>query len=142
MKKTIKEYILITIGCTLMALGVVIFLLPNQLSSGGFSGITTVLYYLFDFKIGTTTLLMNIPLFIIAYFKLGKGFLVKAIYGTVAFSFLLNIFENLSKNIQIITQDRLLASIYGGIVVGLRNSSNFEKQWINWRNRAIRTYNI
>lgn len=77
--KIIKEILATFVGIALMALGIVIFLLPNQLSSGGFSGIGTVLYYLFGFKVGTTTLLMNIPLFIIAYFKIGKKFFTKAI---------------------------------------------------------------
>lgn len=77
--KFIKETLLTTIGCGLMALGIVMFLLPNRLSSGGFSGIATVLYYIFGAQIGTTTLLMNIPLFIIAYMKLGKKFFVKAL---------------------------------------------------------------
>lgn len=100
-----------------MALGIVLFLLPNQLSSGGFSGITTVLYYLFNFKIGTTTLLMNVPLFIIAFLRLGKNFFAKAIFGTISFSVLLNILESLLQNIEVLTTDKLLASIYGGLVV-------------------------
>ena len=77
--KFLKETLITVAGCTFMALGIVLFLLPNQLSSGGFSGIATLLYYLFGFKIGTVTLLMNIPLFVIAYIKLGKKFLIKAI---------------------------------------------------------------
>lgn len=79
MKRNIKDIISIIIGCTFMALGIVMFLLPNQLSSGGFSGIATLLYYLFDFKIGSTILILNIPLFAIAYFKIGKRFFIKAI---------------------------------------------------------------
>lgn len=127
MKKNILiEFLAIIAGCTLMSLGIVLFLLPNQLSSGGFSGITTVLYYLFNFKIGTTTLLMNIPLFIIAFFKLGKRFFTKAIFGTISFSVLLNIFETFLKDVTILTNDKLLASIYGGLVVGVRNCNNFE----------------
>lgn len=77
--KFLKETLITVAGCTFMALGIVLFLLPNQLSSGGFSGIATLLYYLFGFKVGTVTLLMNIPLFVIAYIKLGKNFLIKAI---------------------------------------------------------------
>jgi len=77
--KFLKETLITVAGCTFMALGIVLFLLPNQLSSGGFSGIATLLYYLFGFKVGTVTLLMNIPLFVIAYIKLGKKFLIKAI---------------------------------------------------------------
>lgn len=103
-----------------MALGVVLFLLPNQLSSGGFSGISTVLYYLFDFKIGTVTLLLNIPLFIFAFFRFGKSFFIKAVFGTVTLSILLNFFESILGDMPILTEDRLLASIYGGLVVGIR----------------------
>ncbi len=77
--KILKETLITIIGCTFMALGIVLFLLPNQLSSGGFSGIATLLYYIFGFKVGTVTLLMNIPIFIIAYIKLGKKFFTKAI---------------------------------------------------------------
>ncbi|MCI8621146.1 MAG: YitT family protein [Clostridia bacterium] len=120
MKRFIEDFILIIIGCTFMALGVVLFLLPNQLSSGGFSGISTVLYYLFNFKIGTVTLLLNIPLFVFAFFKFKKSFFFKAIFGTVTLSLLLNFFENLLSDMTVLTEDRLLASIYGGLVVGIR----------------------
>lgn len=122
MKKNIKDIITIIVGCTLMALGVVLFLLPNQLSSGGFSGISTVLYYLFKFKIGTTTLILNLPLFIIAYFKIGKRFFAKAIIGTVVLSLLLNLFEALFQNSKVFTEDKLLASIYGGLIIGIGNA--------------------
>jgi len=70
MKKIVSDFISIIVGCTFMALGIVLFLLPNQLSSGGFSGIGTVLYYLLNFPIGTVTLVLNLPFFIIALFKL------------------------------------------------------------------------
>ncbi len=77
--KFIKETLITATGCIFMALGIVMFLLPNQLSSGGLSGIATVLYYVFKVNIGTTTLLLNIPFFVVAYIKLGKRFFVKSI---------------------------------------------------------------
>ena len=77
--KFLKETLITVTGCAFMAAGITLFLLPNQLSSGGFNGIATILYYLFGAKIGTTTLILNIPLFIIAYIKMGKGFFVRAI---------------------------------------------------------------
>lgn len=76
--KFLKETLITFLGCALMAFGIVVFLLPNRLSSGGFSGIATIIYYIFGAKVGTTTLLMNIPLFIFAYIKLGKKFFIKA----------------------------------------------------------------
>lgn len=117
MKKIVKDLVAIIIGSSLMALGIVLFLLPNQLSTGGFSGITTVLYYLFDLKIGTMTLVLNIPLFVFAFIKLGRSFFSKAVFGTISFSVLLNVFEAIFKDMHILTEDKLLSSIYGGLVV-------------------------
>ena len=62
-KKWVKESLLIIIGCIIMAIGTSLFLLPNQLSSGGFSGLATIIYYLFGFPLGTTMLILNIPSF-------------------------------------------------------------------------------
>ncbi len=98
-----------------MAFAVDLFLLPNQISSGGFSGIGTVLYYLFKFPVGTTTLLLNIPLFLIALIKKGKKLFFNAIIGTAFLSFFLNLFQRFGS----LTQDRFLACIYGGIIIGI-----------------------
>lgn len=114
-KEQLKELIMIILGCLIMALGTAFFLLPNQLSSGGFAGITTITYYLFNLPMGTVMILLNIPLFIIALIKLGKRFFVKAIIGTGMLSMFLNLFEGANA----LTSDRLLASIYGGIIIGI-----------------------
>ena len=66
-KKNASQFIQILIGTSLMAISVDLFLLPNQISAGGFSGIGTIFYYLFNFPIGTVTLILNIPLFIMAF---------------------------------------------------------------------------
>ena len=115
MKKYLKELTLITIGTLLMAFGTAFFLLPNQLSSGGVAGITTITYYLFNLPMGTVMIFLNIPLFIIALIKLGKRFFIKAIIGTGMLSIFLNLFEGVNA----LTSDRLLASIYGGIIIGI-----------------------
>ena len=103
------------IGAFIMAIGTALFLLPNKLSSGGFSGIATIFYYLLKIPMGTTILLFNIPLFIFAAYKLGKSFFIKAIVGTISFS----IFINMIDKFQALTTDRFLACIYGGIIIGL-----------------------
>lgn len=114
-KVTLKEYIIITLGCLFMAIGVSLLLLPNELSTGGFSGIATILYYLFEAPLGSTILLLNIPLLLIAYFKIGKKLFVRSIYGTVMLSVLIDILDKLPP----ITHDRFLGCIYGGIIVGI-----------------------
>ena len=114
-KKYIKEGIYIVIGCLLMAIGTSLFLLPNQLSSGGFAGISTIIYYLFKLPLGTTMLILNIPLLILTIIRVGKETAIKGIVGTIVLSAFIDILEKLEP----LTQDRLLACIYGGIFVGL-----------------------
>ena len=114
-KNIFKEYVLITIGCIVMAVGVSLFLLPNELSTGGFSGIATILYYLFKFPLGSTMLILNIPLLLIAYFKIGKQLFFRSIYGTVIFSVLVDILDK----VETLTHDKFLGCIYGGILMGI-----------------------
>lgn len=114
-KKLISEYLFINLGCIVMAMGVSLFLLPNELSTGGFSGIATILYYLFGFPLGSTMLILNIPLLLIAYFKIGKQLFFRSIYGTVIFSVLVDILDK----VETLTHDKFLGCIYGGILMGI-----------------------
>ncbi len=86
------DLIQLIIGTALMAAGTAFFMLPNKLSTGGFSGIATIFYYLFNVNMGVTILILNIPLFVIACFKLGLNFLSKAIIGTVSLSIFIDLF--------------------------------------------------
>ena len=105
----------IVFGTMLMAIGIDLFLVPSKLSTGGFSGIGTVLYYLWNIPVGTTTIILNIPLFILAFLKLGKKFTIKTIIGTASLSYFLNVFEKITP----LTTDKVLAFIYGSIAVGI-----------------------
>ena len=98
-----------------MAMGVAWFLLPNEISTGGFSGIATIVYYLFEFPLGTTILILNIPLLLIAYFRISKQLFFRSIYGTVVFSALIDIFDQIVP----LTYDRFLGCIYGGVLMGI-----------------------
>lgn len=109
------EIIETVVGAFLMAMATSLFLLPNQLSSGGFSGIATILYYFLNIPMGTTIMVLNIPLFIFSIYKLGKMFMLKSLIGTVSYS----IFLDLLDRFETVTQDRFLACIYGGILIGL-----------------------
>ena len=103
------------LGAFVMAIGVALFLLPNQLSSGGVSGLATITYYLFNVPMGTVIVLINIPLFLIAIFKVGKSFFVKSIIGTLSLSLFIDLLDKLKP----LTDDRFLACVYGGIIIGL-----------------------
>ena len=115
LKRTIIEIVKVICGTAIMAMGTGLFLIPNKLSTGGFTGIATVIYYLFNIPVGTMMLILNVPLFIFACIKLGKKFLIKAIIGTASLSFFIDIFER----IEPFTNDKILASLYGGILVGI-----------------------
>lgn len=103
------------IGAGIMAIGISLFLLPNQLSSGGVSGIATIAYYIFNFPMGVVIESINIPLFLWAFYKLGKGFVLKSIIGTISLSVFIDVLDTLKP----LTQDKFLACIYGGIITGL-----------------------
>lgn len=110
----IKDLFFIIIGCLLAAIGTASFLLPCQLSSGGFAGIATIIYYFLDINMATTIMLLNIPLFIIGFIKCGPKFILKTMFATFLYSNLIDRFEST----KIIFEDRFLASVYGGIFIG------------------------
>lgn len=114
-KQILKEMLETTLGALIMAAGVSLFLLPNQLSSGGIAGVATIFYYLLNIPMGTVIIAINIPLFLFSMYKVGKMFFIKSIVGTVAMS----IFIDLLDKIEPLTNDRFLACIYGGILLGL-----------------------
>lgn len=114
-RKMILEILETVLGALIMAFGIANFLLPNQLSSGGFSGIATITYYLLKIPMGTMILILNIPLFILARYKIGTEFFIKSIIGTVSLSLFIDLFDKYPS----ITNDRFLACIYGGIIIGI-----------------------
>lgn len=117
-KKYSFEFAQMIIGTFLMAFGVSQFLLPNQLSSGGFTGIATICYYLLNLPMGLTIFILNVPLFILSFIKKGREFFIKGLLGTI----FLSIFIDLLDKYGALTEDRLLACIYGGIMMGLGTS--------------------
>lgn len=112
--RALKEIFFIFFGAILMAIGTGSFLLPNQLSSGGFSGIATVFYYFFKIDMSKSIIFLNVPLFIIGLFKLGWKFILRTVFATTIYSYAIDISNNI-----IVVEDRVLASIYGGIVIGI-----------------------
>lgn len=114
-KETLIEIGGTILGAFIMAIGVSLFLLPNQLSTGGVSGIATITYYLFKIPMGKMILIVNIPLFIIAIFKVGKSFFIKSIIGTISLSAFIDILDKFEP----LTHDKFLSCVYGGIIIGL-----------------------
>lgn len=114
-KKYVVQLLILAVGCAVMAIGTSFFLLPNKLSSGGFSGIATITYYLFGWPLGIVMFLLNIPLLIIGYFRIGKDFTVKSLVGILLLSTFIDIFDKFPS----LTTDRFLGCLYGGIAIGI-----------------------
>lgn len=135
-KKFIIQIIETLVGSFIMAIAVSLFLLPNELSSGGFSGIATIIYYIFKIPMGTTILALNIPLFLFATVKIGRRFLEKSIIGTIS----LSIFIDFLDRFEPLTHDKILACIYGGILTRARNSFNTKSTFVNRRVRLSKSF--
>ena len=92
-KRIIIEVLGTITGALIIAIGISQFLLPNQLSSGGISGIATITYYLLNIPMGLTIMLINIPLFIFSIIKLGIKFNLKTVFTTIILALFLEIFK-------------------------------------------------
>ncbi len=119
MKKRIWKEILwagtTAIGSALFALGFAIFLIPNDINTGGISGLAMILRELLGFgSIGTLTLVMNIPLFLIGGLKIGKRFFAGSLIGMVVSSVLMDLFAL----IPFATPEPLIGGLYGGVLCG------------------------
>ena len=114
-KNVILEIVGTILGAFVIAIAVSLFLLPNKLSSGGVAGIATITYYLLNIPMGISMLIINVPLFLMSILKIGKVFFVKSIIGTVSLSFFIDILDKLTP----LTNDKFLACIYGGILMGV-----------------------
>ena len=101
-----------------MSLSVNFFLLPNMITTGGVTGIGTIIYYLYNINISITMLVLNIPLYIVGIKVLGFKFTFRSIIATSIFTLFLEIinYETITRSL---TTDIIIATIYGGITLGL-----------------------
>lgn len=112
----LKRYAMILVGVFLSAASLSIFLAPNGISAGGFSGIAMVLHQFFNFiPIGILLLILNIPLFIGGFMKLGKEFVAVSFICTVIFSLVVDYLPLPAIN----TSDMMLAAVFGGVGSGV-----------------------
>ena len=130
--KTVKSYLLITLGTVMMAVGVYFFEFTNNFSTGGTAGLAMVISDMTGFLTPSQlSTIFNVFLLIVGLIILGKGFTVKTIYCTLLFSGLLNIFEQLFPMIEPFTSqktielliDMLLVSLGGALIFNEDGSS-------------------
>lgn len=107
-------YVYIVLGCAVGGAAYPFFLVPNGIAPGGLTGVATVLNYLFGAPVGVTSLLLNVPLFLMGYKLMGGSFAFRSLIATVLFSLFIDLFK-----FPPLTDDVLLASVYGAIMLGV-----------------------
>lgn len=104
------------VGSTIFALGFALFLQPNDMSPGGISGLAMVAVKLLGFgSVGTLTILINLPLFILGGLKIGKRFFWGSLLGMLLSSILIDALALLNLS----STEPLIGALYGGLVCGL-----------------------
>lgn len=116
-KKTrnIVNFIMLTIGAIIAAFALELFLIPNTILDGGITGISIIIYKITNIPLSILVVFLNIPFFYVGYKNLGKKFLLRAVYSMLTFSLFLSFFEIF----QPFTEEILLATVFGGALLGL-----------------------
>jgi uncharacterized membrane-anchored protein YitT (DUF2179 family) len=113
-----KNIFFILLGSAIFSFGIVHFNMQNNLAEGGFTGITLLLYFLFNWDPSYVNLLLNIPLFFIGWRLLGKNVFLYTLIGTIAVSVFLWIFQRYQINMPL-KDDLTLAALFAGVFIGV-----------------------
>ena len=116
--KDIKVIIGILVGNTLYALAVAMFILPNDLITGGTTGIALFLNTTLNIPVTLFVSIFNICMFLLGWKILGKKFALTTLISSFYYPFILGILENIFKN-EIMSNDTLLCVIFAGIMIGV-----------------------
>ena len=111
----IGRILLMVLGSILVSIGLEIFLIPNNIIDGGMTGLSIMASYLTKAQLGIFIFVFNLPFIIIGYKQIGKTFALSTIFSVIC----LSIGVTLLHPVPGITQDTLLATIFGGIIMGV-----------------------
>jgi len=113
--RIVQRGIFITLGALLMAVGLEIFLIPNQVIDGGVTGVSIMLSHITGIQLGIFLFLLNLPFVYLGYKQFGKTFAISTVYGII----MLSLFATFFHPVPAFTDDILLATIFGGIFLGI-----------------------
>lgn len=113
--RTIRDLILIAAASAVYAVGISLFLDPNNLAPGGVTGISVILNRLSGIETGTLYFLLNVPIVLLGIWKFGVRFIIKTAYAIVLTSFFTNLFSGYGA----LTEDPLLAALAGGVLIAV-----------------------
>lgn len=121
MRNKFNEFFMSGIGGALVGMAVSLFFVPSKIVSGGVSGVSTILFYLFGIKPSVTMLIVNVVLLILGLKYLGKEFILKTIVGIVALSVSTELFSLFPAP----TDNIFLASVFGSVIYGFGLAVSF-----------------
>lgn len=113
-----KNIFFILLGAAIYSFGIVHFNMQNNLGEGGFTGITLLLYFLWELDPAITYFVLNLPIFFIGWKMLGKNTFLYTLIGTSAVSVFLAVFQIYEFNISL-QNDMMLASLFAGVFIGV-----------------------
>lgn len=113
--KIAKRAFFLALGAVLVGVGLEIFLIPNQVIDGGIVGVSIIFSTLFKVPLGLLLLILNLPFLLIAYKQIGKTFTISTLFSVSILALSVQFFHD----IPVLTDDLLLASVFGGIVLGI-----------------------
>ncbi len=114
-RKEIQRYIILFIGSVIYAAGLEIFLVPNNVIDGGVVGLAIMASHLTGLPLGIFLIIINIPFIYLGYKQIGKTFTLSTIFSIIILSY----FTKMFLPIPGFTDDLFLASIFGGIIIGI-----------------------
>ena len=115
-KKIIVDILYFVAGAIIYSVSVNVFLSPNGISPGGFTGVAAVINHITNIPTGTMLFVFNIPVLIVGYIKMGGMFILKTSFVTVMVSLSLDVSAKL---LPVIRADGILVSMFGGILMGI-----------------------
>jgi uncharacterized membrane-anchored protein YitT (DUF2179 family) len=113
--KGIKKYVLITVGSFIYSAAISLFLDPNNLAPGGVSGVAILISRFINIKTGTINMILNVPIILLGLWKFGWRFICSTFYALL----MITVFINRLAVYGAVTGDLLIASVIGGVFVGL-----------------------
>ncbi len=112
---TTEKYFFLFVGSILAAIGLEIFLIPNNIIDGGVVGISIISSYISKKPLGIFTFLLNIPFLFFGYKQIGKTFVVSSLFSITSLSIWVSVFHPIPG----LTKDILLATVFGGMILGV-----------------------
>lgn len=123
-----RDYLMIALGMILYGIGWTVFLLPNDITTGGVPGIASIVFWATGFPVQYTYFLINAVLLMLALKILGFKFSIKTIFAVFTLTFFLSLIQELTAGMHLLQDQPFMACVLGasfcGSGIGIAFSSN------------------